>query len=337
MFRRRLCCCTTSCEDTSRPIAYVDKYATGAGDGTTWTDAYTTIQAAVTAHTSTHRIYIKGYGKADPYAEDVVTTFGYVSIIGSSDWDEIWATSFAVGAASCLTLLNAENPSGRGIVAGDNSVFIDCGAEDCGGAGLGPKIDTYSGEYLRCVAKNNTGEGFWGGGLFMECESEGNTSSGFSFYAPSECIDCVSTSNLVGFYINNPATLLRCDAIGNTFYGFTVRIGKSFGTPPPFAVALTDCSAIGNDSHGYTDQSADPGVVTVSECIADGNSMHGYYPSNRAAMYLTDCDASDNGECGYYDCYLVSGNTASGNGGACAGITYCDGTTDPCGVCDECP
>ena len=322
----------TTCEDTGRPIAYVDKEATGAGNGGTWANAFTTIQAAVDTVGASRRIYIKGYGKADPYVEIVDTTaHNYINLIGSSDWDGVWATRFEVGFGACVVRLNAENPSGRGFDSYANTTFIDCRAEDCSDDGFETRSTE---EYLRCVAKNNGGNGFYGSGLFTECESEGNTSLGFRLLA-GECVDCTATLNGSGFDFGQGSTALRCVASGNTFLGFHLeRFGFSV------TIDLTDCSATGNGVHGFYDESIDTGETTLSGCIADGNGEHGFahrFGALGDVLDLTDCDATDNGECGYRGCNLVSGNTASGNGGGCDPGDYCDGSTDPCGVCDECP
>ena len=81
----RCCCDPISCEDTSRPKCYVDKNVVGgAGDGTTWEDAYTLIQDAIDDHGATHRIYIKGHGSSDPYDETLVCV-AYTNLIGIND------------------------------------------------------------------------------------------------------------------------------------------------------------------------------------------------------------------------------------------------------------
>ena len=50
---------------------FCDKYATGAGDGSSWEDAYTTIAAAISGSSSGDRILIASYGPDDAY---VITT-----------------------------------------------------------------------------------------------------------------------------------------------------------------------------------------------------------------------------------------------------------------------
>lgn len=95
-------CCTDcpppSCEDTGKPICYVDKHATGAGDGSSWADAYTTIAGGNTK-ALTHRVYVKGYGSGDPYSENI----GGIDLVGIGD---VWVNGRCTPGASYFCIYN---------------------------------------------------------------------------------------------------------------------------------------------------------------------------------------------------------------------------------------
>ena len=186
----------TSCEDTSRPICYVDKYATGAGDGTSWTDAYTTISAAIAERRTTHRIYIKGYGKSDTYTETL--SFGdSATLVGVSD---AWVTGSITGGSSCCYYrINTTGSSGSFTTGGHNSKYVLCTVDSSYLHGFSAGVATNILSF--CVAEG-TSVGIIGG-TCLDCSVANVLSVGFQ---ASQCYRCFaydihSTNNdLVGFY-----------------------------------------------------------------------------------------------------------------------------------------
>jgi len=65
---------------------YIDSAATGAGDGTSWTDAYTTIQAALNArNTAGHTFYVSGGASGKTYAETITLQANTTTLAGSQE------------------------------------------------------------------------------------------------------------------------------------------------------------------------------------------------------------------------------------------------------------
>ncbi len=371
------CCCgppgPTSCEDTSRPIAYVNKNATGAGDGTSWADAYTTIQAAVNADGLTHRIYIKGYGEAGIYSEDVTNPGIGSGAINLTGTDDTWIKSVTgtTNISYCATNITAKNPGGSATYVGfkDGSTpnptcinctavdcyigFADvtsyyCSAEDCTSVGF------QTGDCTECDATDCV-VGFFAAGLRDTCTTVGCT-TGFSAGGGN---DCSATGGTQGFYNFHCDT---CTATNCTIYGFNAATSTTTATdceaincPTGYrTITTTDCTATGCTAYGFYFQPNSPDGCTAdtcgigfhnsnltasnnyTDCTAVDCTSHGFSGSNYGTnIRCTNCEAIDNAGCGFFTAVLISGNTASGNcGTAGTPATYCPDCTD---TCTECP
>ena len=199
------CCCVgggpSSCEDTSRPICHVDKYATGAGDGSSWADAYTTIQAAVTAHGATHRIGVIGYGSSDAYSENVICGSD-ANITGISD---CWIDGYLSGTSDCCIY----NITATGSTLSNDAKFY---------------FPSLTNQIVLCVATtiettNYNTRGFYGAKC-TNCTASSITASptltpaNIEGFADCECNNCVSSD------FSSSATGIQ-GAVSRGFYNCT--------------------------------------------------------------------------------------------------------------------
>lgn len=191
---------------------YVDPGASGANDGTSWTDAWEDIQTAFDTVTAGNICYCRGTQtltvKIDVDTQTGDITNGYIKFIGCNAGGTVDGTRFVLdgntAAAQCLYfailsnyywLENFEfkNATSHGYYApsyGDNNIIINC------------------------IAHNNGGDGFYIGGsttTCILCRSYSNTSDGFYLGAISVC-------------------LLFCVSNNNSAYGMNCSTGTSYGT-----------------------------------------------------------------------------------------------------------
>jgi hypothetical protein len=276
-------CCTTvdpmSCEDTGKPICYVDKYATGAGDGSSWTDAYTTIQAAITAKASTERIYIKGYGKADPYSENL--SGNAYTLIASGD---TWINGIITHVSLCCFFgINVKGSSGyfNGTGGGGGNKYVLCRVEDSN-ASYGFSVSgTVQSTLTSCTVYNLTGTG--------------NTRA---FYGNMECTNCVasyvSTSGSSGVYGFSGGSHTGCSADNLTSLDYGgIAVGfVSF-------VSCTDCSS--DDITGWSSAGGFNGGGTADSCTATTIVSTNAYAAGFGSCTCDSCTAS-----------IISGGTGGG-------------------------
>lgn len=110
---------------------YVDKAATGAADGTSWTDAFTTIQAAINSLPTVleHAVTIYVRKGASAYAENItvqqIVGKGSLTIRG----EYYWYGQCAAAATPSTTKFNVTATDGTQIAAGD-SVLVRDGSTD---------------------------------------------------------------------------------------------------------------------------------------------------------------------------------------------------------------
>lgn len=112
---------------TSNMSVYVDSAATGTGDGTSWTDAFTTIQSAINSLPTVleHAVTIYVRKGASAYAENIsvqqIVGKGSLTLRG----EYYWAGECAAAATPSTTKFNLTATDGAQIAAGDSVLIRD--------------------------------------------------------------------------------------------------------------------------------------------------------------------------------------------------------------------
>jgi hypothetical protein len=251
---------------TAAMSVYVDSAATGTGDGTSWTDAFTTIQAAINSlpvvleHAAT--IYVRKGASA--YAENIsvqqIVGKGSLTLRGEYYWNGQCA---AAGTPS-TTKFNITSTDGAQIEAGDIVLVTDGG----GGAGA-YKYYTYS----TVIAAVDKGGNVW--------EIQVN--------------DALDSGNIG---TNNYYTIIKTKISGNTTItatGGTTLMGLHFG-----AAVNTDCITVTEMSSIYINSCS---VMTSGTGIGLGvtngssviNIRSSYFGVGRFALFAsTNCSINVN-------------------------------------------
>ncbi len=265
-----------------RQIIYVDKKATGTGDGSSWGNAYTSIQTAINAQPC-KEIQIKGYGENDCYPAGIpLIDCVYLKGVNTGSGD-MWIdgeNSYIRGIdGKNLTSTRLENINIKGC---KYSNFINCyELISCN------TKDTYLksqwGSFFYCVLLNNCeADSIYGDDAFKNCKT---------------MIDCTSKNSSFGFWNSvsfGPYDLINCKAINNFYTSFTGRPGSTF----------TGCVADGNLNYAFSTNGC-----TYIDCIAINNQWCGYRHDYIENTYI-NCTDSNNclawgGDCSQYDCDTV--------------------------------
>ena len=264
------------------PVIYVDKKATGAGHGSSWTDAYTDIQTAVNAHPRAE-IQIKGYGESDCYPA-------------------------GISLPECAYLHGMDTGSGAVWIDGENSNIIGISG---GGIDGTTKIDSinikgcknscfaYCPLIINCSIKDTTlngsgnqSGGFWNCNILDNC-SANNILHNNSFTNCRTLNGCTSENSFFGFWngVSFGAFILTgCTATNHSFASFTGRQGSVFNTCiaeyqqsiiPSFSAVdcvLIDCIARNNQGCGYkyyTTPNSYINCIDSNNCLAWGGDCSG--------------------------------------------------------------
>jgi hypothetical protein len=230
------------------PTYYVDPAAAGTDAGTSWTNAWTTLQRA-----------IDGTGGTKPVAGDIVycrgtqtvatmidsdgnsgsVASGFVKFIGCNASGDVDGTQF---------VLNGNNNSLTAIVRLDADYiwFENIKFVDCGGSGAGVTCSNYVGSptenvFVDCWFHSNAGAGFSfvsgaGGGqrlLFLRCWSTDNGGAGFANVRHGQFIFCKVTGNAGGGIdcqasIGGSLSVVESVVQGNTGVGLNCRNSSGF-------------------------------------------------------------------------------------------------------------
>ena len=337
--------CPCGCPSfTGRTITYVDKNVVGGtGDGSTWANAYTSIQDAIDNHPR-KEIDIKGYGELDQYPTGILlTNCNYLKGIGNCwiggsgyDWVIGRTTSAVITDTVKLENLTIKNTnispsvhSSRGIV-GIRGIFLDIRAPES----IGEPYDGCSGTFERCYASDSwyginfsyylpsivtdchtTNVGGTGISFGMNEEASlsssitnctvtgGGSNGGFGFGSYGTMTDCVATGCSRGFYVRGNANLVNCTAI-NGGVGFR---SNAMDTDTIF----TGCNAINNLGDGFSNIGG-----VCNSCVSTGNgtvdtTFWGFGFSK--CSNLINCSAVGNQSCGYYANISTIGCSESGN------------------------
>jgi len=276
------------------PLYYVDSDAPGANNGTSWFNAFTSIQDAIDAAAGGGEIWV---------AEGTY----HESIFLNSD------TQLYGGFAGSETLL-----SERDWVA--NVTVIDASTAGGGGGAAYHVVIMFS-------IANARLDGFTTSGGVADASSYPNNSGGGIFCAGIDATNtianCTISANSAGYYggglyfdSSSSPTLMNCTISGNICYNYGGGLYCESSSSP----TLTDCTVSGNSGGGiYCATDSSP---ILTDCTVSGNSSSGIFCQSSSPT-LTDCTVSGNSGTGIYcqsssptlmNC-VVSGNTDYYGGG----------------------
>ena len=266
---------------------YVDPAATGANDGSSWTDAWTTLQAAADAAVAGNPVYCRGTETLsaavdfDTNSGDIDTN-GYIQFIGCNSSGDEDGTRYILdgnsAAANCiywngvnrvlLRNFDLKNATGDGFGGNTTStygnIFDNVCSHNNGGYGFYNYPIYFTGFFFRCCAYSNSNSGFYlivSKALF--CSSHDNGGYGFySDYNNLALIGCLSYDNSVDDYykLDDSCLLLMCT--GNEGSGNGVNPVTSPTNAAPVLIA-----------NRFTNK-------VSGKCGIDFNSLAGYYGWN---------------------------------------------------------
>jgi len=180
---------------------YVDPDATGIADGSSWTDAYTSLQDALDVVSAGDTIYCRGSETSNSSITSSAdaTPLDPIYIIGMNASGVEDGTRYTIdandtadaafkhdGNSYIIRNLNCINGVTYGIqsnVDGFNSVFVNCRAAGSGGAGLAGGSGSRDHIWYKCVAENNGIDGlqlysFSGNSCAVGCIARNNGRDG---------------------------------------------------------------------------------------------------------------------------------------------------------------
>ncbi len=204
-------------------ILFVDSTATGAGDGSSWTDAWTTIDAAmndVTTRGAGPHTYLVTAG---PYAESpTIDTAGTATAPITFQGDDASGGS-GVGAVEVITIdatsitngLTGPGSNFDLFYVFKNFIFDNA---DNHGVSLGSN-DVVT--FKNCTFSNNGNKGVLGRQSFSfeRCSSTGNSGIGFDMGSVSFAVGCVASGNTRGFILT-AGGIAHCLCFNNTEEAF---------------------------------------------------------------------------------------------------------------------
>ncbi|MCP4550412.1 MAG: hypothetical protein GY835_28470 [bacterium] len=312
---------------SSQTVHFVDLSATGSADGSSWTDAYTDIDTAISAASDGEWVLVKENATAytdTPYLlkAGVRVLGGFASSltgvsydVGARDLDNDITTISAGDSGACLTFVTdaeidgfwvtdgAANPGGA--ISHDSGTVDDCTVANCtfddnASAGYGGAILLRAHEgwvFSDCTFSNNSGTTYGGAVTlrngcevaFNDCTFDSNASSG-------------AGGAVAIRYTGNDVEFNDCVFTGNEAQGGSGGGGAVYSAGGP--VDFTDCSFDSNDasaaSGGCCHITGSTSTGTYLRCRFDNNDawVHGtvIYNDVSSTINLTLCLAHGNSD-----------------------------------------
>jgi hypothetical protein len=276
---------------------YVDKAATGTGDGTSWTDAFTTIQAAInslpTVLENAVTIYVRKGTTA--YSETLtiqqLSGKGSLTIRGEYYWNGNCAT--ATDGASATKFNTAAHTDGAHIEAGDYVLVTNA-------YGSGGESDGHN-HYVYTTVKSVTPEG---SNIY---QVELNAAADWGNIGSTDYYTIVKTD------ISGTLTITNV----NSIYLLGFHISASSGT----ATVNVSGSTVNQFFYVFSEQTATVGVYNIYFSDSTCNLMANCYGSNansstRSAIQFASSDGTigSNAATGNNTCVFYSPSTNNYSG-----------------------
>jgi hypothetical protein len=240
-----------------RPVCYVDKKATGTGDGSSWANAYTDIQTAINANPC-KEIQIKGYGENDCYPGEIELkecTFlkgvddmwidsseNYVGIDGKGLASTLIDSVNIKNSPSCFHSCNEiRNCKIKNFVDG----FIACNSLS-GCIGESPDTTAYGSPIFSRYTKN-----------IENCSCIGYCAITFGDY--EICTNCYAEGSGIGFVPFPLSIAIGCTVVDTEYAGFQ-GLGGGGET-------FIDCIARDNKGCGFIGNSTFINCEDINNCL----------------------------------------------------------------------
>jgi hypothetical protein len=229
-------------------IHYVDPAATGANNGTSWTNAWTTLQTAADTATAGDTVYCRGTQNISA-AIDFDTNSGtydggYIKFIGcnasgnndgtrftlkrtSNTIDGIYANAVHFVWLENISVEDCTGTAGINCAAAYADYWALVNVRSHNNSGIGIRINAY-GRYWhlsRCKCTSNGGDGVYRplSAQFAFCEFSGNTGNGVSQSAINSYFNCIFRNNAgYGVDLYAGGLLANCVVDANTAGGVKV-------------------------------------------------------------------------------------------------------------------
>jgi hypothetical protein len=284
-----------SSKTTAAMSVYVDSAATGTGDGTSWTDAFTTIQAAINSlpvvleHAVT--IYIRKGASA--YAENItiqqIVGKGSLTIRG----EYYWYGECAAAATPSTTKFNLTATDGAQIAAGDPVLIRDGYADyifSTVKATVDKGSDVWEIELNDALPTGNVGTG----GYYTICKTNLAPTTGWTINnTPSIAIRGLmftAGGTVIITFAQSSCILYDCFIDANVTYGIrsiqnsTVRIVNSL-IRAQYSISSVNKSSIIAGDNGSGSYSSAIGCVLSSSSASTGRCLYALTFSEASALY----------------------------------------------------
>lgn len=284
-------------------VRYVDPRSTGgAQDGTSWTDAFLTLQAGLDASTTAGDILYCRHASGGSEVVAATVDFdaqagtnagGYVKVIGCNESGVVDGTRYKVdangGSFSVFTFWNAsdmvwlENLEVFNTAAGTyygfkfdeaycyGPIIINCCAHNCGSHGF-YILRALGNILIRCVSYSNGADGFTNVYRGFFCCSRDNSDDGFSSaYVLYGCISHGNSDDGIEAASSYERAVINCVVDGNGDDGVYFPANTDLFSYPLIGCRITNQAGAGDIGLNCNSEN-----VLVGYCCFDNNTDHIY-------------------------------------------------------------